>query len=125
MDDEAAGLGPFGEVALVPHAREALEVRAVVAAAVVVAPEPERHRRERGAAHQLTADAGADLVALVVDDHGVEAEGRALDVAGVQRRGRVAADQAAAQVGAAADRRQVGVWRDGVVDESEPLGHQR
>ena len=53
VDDHAAVVGPGGEVAVGPHAGEALEVGGPVAAAVVVAPEAERHRREGLGADQL------------------------------------------------------------------------
>src|SRR3712207_8495071 len=56
-DDEAAVLGPCGEVAVVPHAREALEIGGAVFAALRVVPEHDRHGRERPLAHQLALPA--------------------------------------------------------------------
>ena len=57
VDDDAAVVGPRGEVALAPHAREPPEVRVPVAgpdlAERAVAPEAEGHRREGCGADEL------------------------------------------------------------------------
>ena len=45
VDDHAAVLGPFGEVAVAPDAGEALEIGGVVFGAVGIVPEADRHRR--------------------------------------------------------------------------------
>ena len=124
VDDHAAVHGPRREVAVRPHLGEPFEVRGVVALARLVAPEAERHRRERLPADQLAGDTGRlaqrrSVVGRDVDGH---AEHRSLDLARVHRSGRIATHQAAAQVGAAGDRREVHVGLDPLVDHAEPVG---
>ena len=130
VDDDAAVVRPRGEVALAPHAREPPEVRVPVAgpdlAERAVAPEAEGHRRERCGADQLAgARAGRQGRAVLGPDVDGHAEHRSLDLARVDRAGGVAADEAAAQVGAARDRGQVDVGLHVLVDVAEALGRQR
>ena len=67
MDDVAVVGGLLDKVAVGPHALEAVEVGGVVAAAVVVAPEAQRHRRERRGADQLAATLTLGLAFIVVN----------------------------------------------------------
>ena len=114
VDDDAAVVGPRGEVTLAPGAGEPGEVRVAVAGADLaegsVTPEAEGHRRERRRADQLAgARPGRHRRAVLGPDVDGHAERRPLDLTGVDRAGGVAADQAAAEVRAPGDRRQVDV----------------
>ena len=100
-----------------------LEVAGAVAAAVLVAPEEDRHR-----GHRLGDDQLADLV-----DHGVAvlvpgldrgAERAALQLAAVDGQERDAADEGGAEVGAAAGREEPGVGAEVLVDPVEALGRE-
>ena len=108
MDDVAVVGGLFDKVAVGPDALEAVEVGGVVAAAVVIAPEAQRHRRERRGADQLAAPLAQGLAFVVVDLQ-IDAEDRHLQLAAVDRQGRGAADEAAQQVRPAGDRGDVQV----------------
>ena len=132
MDDHPAVGRPGGEVTMGPdRVTEALEVGGVVLRAdgteLAVAPEAERHRRERLRAHELAPLPDGRRAAVLgphVDGH---PEGRTLDLALVHRSGRVAADETGAQVGPARDRRQVqavgtGARRDGLATQSNDSG---
>jgi hypothetical protein len=52
-DDAAAALGELDPVALAPHPREHVEVRAAVERAVLIAPELRGHGRHRARDHEL------------------------------------------------------------------------
>ena len=125
MDHETTLHGPFGVVALVPDAGETLEVGSVVPPVLRILPEPERHGWEGRAADQLAACAGSDGGALLVHHVDVHAQHRALDLAGVDRSGRLATHEAAAEVGATRDRCKVDVGLPVGVDVGEALGAER
>ncbi len=67
VDDHAAMLGPFGEIAVAPDVVEALEIGGVVFLAVGIVPEGDRHRGERPDADEL-ALLLPDRLAVVVPD---------------------------------------------------------
>ena len=127
VDDHAAVHGPRGEVTVRPHLRESLVVRGVIALVTFVGPEAERHRRERLPADELTRDTGciAKRRAVVGGDVDGQAERGALDLTRVDGAGGVTGHEAAAQVGAARDRREVHVGLHPVVDHVEAVGGQR
>ena len=72
-----------------------------------------------------TPGESAQRLPLLVPHVDGRSERRALDLPGVHRPRGIADHETAAQVGAAADRRQVHVGLDVVVDVVEPLGGQR
>ena len=53
MYDKAAVAGDLDVIAVGPDVRESFKIGSVVAAGVIVVPEPDRHRRKRLCAHQL------------------------------------------------------------------------
>src|SRR5690606_22715046 len=112
------------EVAVVPDARKALEVGGVVARAVRVVPEADRHRGEGPGADQLALLA-AQRPRLVVEDLDRHAQAALLDLPAPDRADGIAAGEAAQDVGAAGDRGEADVLLDPAVDVVEALGHQR
>ena len=104
VDDEAPLWGSLCEVSLVPQPREEVEVGGVVAPVVGVVPEPQRLGRKGRPAHQLAAYPWSDRKTRPVDYVHVHAQHWALDLSGVNRAGRLAAYQAATQIGSAGDR---------------------
>src|SRR5690606_35174791 len=100
MDDHAAMLCPFGEVAMAPDIVEALEIGRAIFRAVGIVPEADGHRRERFGADQLAlfADNG---FAIVVPDIHAKAEAWSLDLALPDRLHRIAEHETGADVGAA------------------------
>ena len=125
MDDHAAVLGPLGEVALVPGARESLEVGGVVARIAGIVPEAERHRGEGRTAHQLARGAGPQRAPVVVEHVDGHPETRPLDLSGPDGPSGIAGDEAAAQVRATGDGGQVHVTLHVPVHVLEPLRHER
>jgi hypothetical protein len=124
-DDQPAGVAPDHEVVpVVPHARVGLEVGRPVAAAVVVAPEPEGHGGEGLSADQL-APLVPDAVAVQVDGVHVHAQGTALQLPRVDRQHGVADGETAVEVGPAADGGELDVGMDLPVDVVEALGAER
>ena len=102
VDDDGAAGGDGDPVAVAPDAGVRVEVAVVVAAAVGVVPEADRHGR-----HGVGDDQFADLVderfAAGVPGLEVGAEAGGLEFADVDREGGDGAGEAAAHVGAAAD----------------------
>ena len=101
VDDEPAGFGGLGVVAVAPHAGEACEIGGAVANAAAVAPEPDRHGRERLGAYELAFLAGRGRRAGVGPDLGRHAERRALQLAAADRQRRIAERETAHDVGPA------------------------
>ena len=101
-----------------------LEVAGPVAAAVLVAPEADRHRGHRLGDDQL-ADLVDDRVAVLVPGLDRGAERPALQLAAVDGQQGDAADEGGAEVGAAAGREQPGVGAEVLVDPVEALGGER
>ena len=66
VDDEAALVGAFGEVTLVPEPLEPVEVGGAVPLVAGVVPEAQRHGRERCPTHQLAANLGTGRGAVFV-----------------------------------------------------------
>jgi hypothetical protein len=120
----AAGC-PHGVVAVGPDPGEPLEVGLAVPVVTVLAPEGDRHRRERHRAHEFPLLIRTERIALVVEDRHGHAESRPLDLARIDRFGGVAANETAAQVSAARNRSQMNIGFDAVVDEGKALGRQR
>src|SRR6202012_1258984 len=89
------------EVSLPPHAGGVGEVGLPVQLAVVVVPQPDRHRRHRLGDHHLADLAGYGL-APVVERVGGHAEVARLVLAGVHRHHGCAAGEPAAHVRATA-----------------------
>ena len=100
------------------------EVALAVAAAVVVAPEVDRHRGHR-LGHDELADLVQERLALLVERLDRGAERARLQLPLVDRKRRHAADEGGADVGAAAHREEPGVAADLVVDPAEALGRER
>ena len=125
VDDHAAVLGPLGEVALVPGARESLEVGGVVTSIAGIVPEAERHRGERRTAHELARGARPRRAPVVVEHVDGHPEARPLDLAGPDRPRGIAGDEAAAQVRPTGDGSQVHVALHVPVHVLEPFGHER
>ena len=125
MDDEAPLWGPFCEVALVPQPGEEVEVGGVVAPVVGVVPEPQRLGRKGRPAHQLAPYPRSDRETGPVDHVHVHAQHRALDLSSMDRAGRLATHQAAAQVGPAGDGGQVDVGLPVGVHVGESLVAER
>ena len=115
---------PFGEVAVVPDAGEALEIGGAVFLAVGIVPELHRHRGERHGADQLALAFGERLAVRRIDVHRHAEAGR-LDLALPHRRGRIAEHEARHDVGAARDRGEVHVGFDVAVDVFEAFRRQR
>src|SRR5690606_22332063 len=80
IDDDAAMVSDFGEVAVAPGVVEALKVGGVIFGTVRIVPEHHRHAWEGVGADQL-ALLGRDLVAVVVPDLDRHAEPRTLNFA--------------------------------------------
>ena len=124
MDDQPAMRRPFGEVAMAPDIVEAVEIGGVIAAAIGIVPEADRHGGKRLAADQFALAARQRRTVLVPDVDG-EAEARPLDLALPDRLVRNAEHEAGDDVGAAGDRGEMDVALDGVIDEGEALRRQR
>ena len=104
--DHAAALGHLHPVSVPPDAGEGVEVGVVVARAVGVVPEVQRHRRHRPGDHQLADLAGHRLAGVVPGGEG-DAEVGGGDLARPDVGGRGAAGEPAGHVGAAARRRDL------------------
>ena len=115
--------GLFDEVAVGPDAFKAVEVGGVIAAAVVVTPEAQRHRRKGRGADQLAPPLALGLAFVVVDLQ-IDAEDRHLQLAAVDRQGRRPADEAAQQVRAPGDRGDVQVGFHVLIEIVEALVDQ-
>src|SRR5690606_11436903 len=102
MDDHAAMLCPFGEVAMAPDIVEALEIGRAIFRAVGVVPEADGHCREGLGADQFALFAENRFSIVVPDIHG-KAEARPLDLALPDRLDRIAEHKTGADVGAAGD----------------------
>ena len=116
VDHHAAVLGPRREVAVRPDAGEPLEVRAAVRRTVGVAPEADRHRGERAVCTPARpcTPAGAGWPSSSHTSTAIPSTGPWISPAHTGRVGSPA-DEAAAQVGAARDRREVDVGLHRVV----------
>ncbi len=123
MHDDAPGRRALHQVAVTPEPRVVLEVRRPVAREVGVADEAQRHRRQRLAAHQL-ARPTHDLLTVLVEHGQVDAEPGALDLPRVHRQGGHAEHEAAHDVGAARDAREVNVALHRLVDVAEAVGRE-
>ena len=117
-------LGQSGPVAMRPRGREALEVGGVVAAAVGVAPETDRHRRQGSGEHQLTflSDHGA---ARVVEHLDGRAQAPTGDLARPHRVQGAAGHESRAHVCPPAHRGQQHIGGYGLVDPAGTAGGQR
>ena len=117
-DDARAAVGDRDPVAVTPHARVVLEVRGAVARAVLVAPEPDRHRR-----HGLLDDELAELPAhrgpRLVEGVDVGAQRPTGDLTGVHGDRGCARDEGRAGVGASRDGAQLDRRIELVVDPPE------
>src|SRR5204862_4103967 len=100
-DDTAAALGEPDPVALPPDSGEHVEVRAAVERAVRVPPEADRHRGHRLRDHALS-ELADERSPIRVERVRVDAEQASRDLALVDGKERRAADDTAADVGAAA-----------------------
>ena len=109
---------------MAPDPRVLLEVAGPVAAAVLVAPEEDRHRGHRLGDDEL-ADLADDRVAVLVPGLDRGAERARLQLAAVDGQQRDAADEGGAEVGAAAGREEPGVGAELLVDPVEALRRQR
>src|SRR6266581_3413499 len=124
VDDHAFVRGDLAPVAVGPDAGIALEIRGAVFLPVGVVPEPDRHRREGPRADELPL-APFHRTALVVEHLDFQAERLALDLAAPYRQDGIPKNEAAADIGAARDRREAQVALDRPVYVVEALGRER
>ena len=100
------------------------EIRRAVLGVVGVVPESDRLRWEGRGANEFRFLADYRLAGVAPGLH-VHAQPATLNLAGVDRQNRVAEDETGDDVGAAADRRELQIGLDPVVDPVELLGRQR
>src|SRR5581483_6954359 len=111
-------------IAVAPDVRIFFEVSPPVLAAVRVVPEPERHRRERLGAHELTflSAHGFPFIVVYLDLH---AETPALNLAAPHREERIAEHEAGNQIGAPGDGGETDVALHAAIDVVESFRRER
>lgn len=108
VNDHAAMRGDLREVAMAPDAGKAREIGVVILRSVRVVPEHHRHGGEWPHADELALLRPHRPAMLVIDIHG-NSQHRSLDLAAPDGRQRIAAHEAAADVGAAGNRGELQV----------------
>ena len=121
VDHHAIVFRDLGEIAMTPDVGKAGKVSMVIFRAIGIVPEHHRHRWKGLHADQLALSAtqGVTLLVIDIDRH---SQHRPLDFAAINGRQGIAADKAAADIGAARDRGQLHVALDVLINKVEAFG---
>ncbi len=124
MNDEAAMGGDLGEIAVAPDIVKAGEIGVVIFLAIGIIPEHDGHGGKRLGANQFALFLFHRMAVVIQHIHG-HAEHRPLDFAAPDAGQRIAADEAAADIGAAGNGGEMDIGLYRVIDKIEILGAQR